>query len=409
PEVTENPDGSTTETVTNKDGSVTETTTSKPVTDEAGNTTTTTTETVTNQDGSTVETVTETVKAADGATTETKTEVKTAADGAATTTETVKATDAAGTTATAETKTVTAADGATASVETAVVATISTKAVTEAAAEHNVPITLPVSVVAPKAGDAASTVVTVALPEAAAAESTVKVEVPVSNMTPGTVAVIVKADGTEEIMDTTMGKNGAVIALEGSVTVKIVDNSKQFKDLNNAGKWITDAADYTSARGFFNGTGDGTTFTPEGDATRGAFITVLHRMAKTPEADAESKFEDLKEGAFYTDAVKWAAANEIVMGGDGYIGADDNITREQMVVMLYRYAEHLGLDVSARADMSEYTDADDISSWATDAVSWARAHGLMTGGGDGRIAAKDNTNRAQIAAVVMRFCEFVLD
>lgn len=398
---TTNPDGSTTTTITDKTtGAVTETTTSKPVTDAAGNTTQTTTETVTNKDGSTVETVTETVKAADGSTTETKTEVKTDADGVTTSTQTVKATDTTGTTA--EKVTETNAAGET---TTTVEATVSADAV--AAAEDNAPITLPVSVVAPKTGDTGSTVVTVALPETVTAESTVKVEVPVANMTPGTVAVIVNEDGIKEVVDTTMGKNGVVIALEGNFTVKIVDNSKQFEDLDNAGKWITDAADYTSARGYFNGTGTGTTFSPEGEATRGAFVTVLHRMARKPDAEEDHAFGDVKEGVFYTDAVKWAAANDIVTGDGNYFGADDNITREQMAVMLYRYAEKLGLDVSARADMSEYTDADETSIWAKDAVSWARAHNLMTGGGDGRIAATAETNRAQVAAVIMRFCETV--
>ncbi len=281
----------------------------------------------------------------------------------------------------------------------------STKVPVSSESDKEGPITLPIKVEATKNTEEAETI-DISVPPAVGA---VEVEIPVENMTPGTVAVIVKEDGTEEVVvDSTMGEKGVVIGLEGSVTVKIVDNSKKFEDLENAAQWAVDAADYTSARGIFNGISD-TQFAPSMDTTRGMFVTVLYRMEGAPEIDVESMFNDVSENAYYADAVEWGFENEIIKGyNEDIYGPDDCITRMQLAVMLYRYAQRLGLDVSARADLSGFTDIGEAESWGAEALSWANANGLLIGFGNGVMAPNGNATRAQVAAVLYRFRENVM-
>ena len=361
---TTNPDGSSTTTTTDKTtGAVTETTTSKPVTDAAGNTTQTTTETVTNKDGSK---------------TETKTEVKTDANGVTTSTETVKATDTTGTTA--EKVTETNAAGET---TTTVAAAVSDKAVT-AAAESGAPVTLPVEVTATTSAETAP-VVKVEVP---ATVSEVKVEVPVENVTPGTVVVIVREDGTEEIVKaTTMGENGVVVPLDGSATVKIVDNSKTFDDVA-AADWESDAVAFVSAREIFNGTGDAT-FDPDVDMTRGMMVTVLARYAGANTEGGE---------AWYDKGLDWAKENNVSDGSD----PTGKLTREQMAVMLYRYAG--SPDIGGQE--LNFPDARNVSDFAADAMNWAVESGLINGM-DGNLNPQGYATRAQLAAILMRFCQNV--
>ena len=382
-ETVKNPDGSTTTTVTDKKtGTVTETTTGKPVTDEDGNTTQTKTETVTNKDGSTTETVTETVKGADGSTSETQTVVSTDKDGATTTTETVKATDPTGTTATKTTET--NAEGET---TTSVEAAVSDKALTEAAKDE-APVTLPVEVAAPKAAEADSApVVKVEVPSTVSTENTVKVEIPVENPTPGTVAIIVKEDGTEEIVKTSvLGENGVVLTLDGSATVKIVDNSKHFEDVHPVDHWAGDTIDFVASREIFSGTGKNT-FSPDVAMTRAMLMTVLARYDG----------EDTTTGdTWYEKGMDWAKANGVSDGTN----PDANITREQLATMLYRYAgspEHDGA-------IDRFPDADAVSSYAAEAMRWAVSNGLIDGMDDGTLNPQGDATRAQVAAVLARFC-----
>ena len=382
-ETVKNPDGSTTTTVTDKkNGTVTEITTGKPVTDEDGNTTQTKTETVTKKDGSKTETVTETAKGADGSTSETQTVVSTDKDGATTTTETVKATDTTGTTATKITET-NAAGETTTSVEAAV----SDKALTEAAKDEAL-VTLPVEVAAPKADEANSApVVKVEVPSAVSTENTVKVEIPVEKATSGTVAIIVNEDGTEEIIKTSvLGENGVVLTLDGSATVKIVDNSKHFEDVHPVDHWACDTIDFVSSREIFSGTGNNT-FSPDVAMTRAMLMTTLARYDG----------EDTTTGAtWYEKGMDWAKNNGVSDGTN----PDANVTREQLATMLYRYAgspEHNG-------SVDRFPDADQISDFAAEAMRWAVANGLIDGMGDGTLNPQGNATRAQVAAVLVRFC-----
>lgn len=107
-----------------------------------------------------------------------------------------------------------------------------------------------------------------------------------------------------------------------------------------------------------------------------------------------------------SSAVKWAVKNEIVDGyGNGKFGPEDVITREQMAVILYRYAAFKGLDMTKTADLSKFTDSGKISSWAKPALSWAAAEGLVSGKGSGILDPLGSATRAEAAAILHRFCE----
>lgn len=172
--------------------------------------------------------------------------------------------------------------------------------------------------------------------------------------------------------------------------------------------WFYDAVSYVYEQGLMNGTSD-TAFEPDLTTTRGMIVTILYRLEESPAVTGTSSFADVAAGQYYADAVAWAAANDIVTGYDVYtFGPDDTITREQMAAILYRYADYKGYDVTAAADLSAYTDADDISTWAQTAMGWANAEELITGVTTTTLEPAGSASRAQVAAILMRFCETVV-
>lgn len=185
------------------------------------------------------------------------------------------------------------------------------------------------------------------------------------------------------------------------------DVSTAFSDVKTS-SWFYDAVQYAYDNGMMIGTGN-RTFSPNDTATRGMIVTILHRMDGTPSASGVN-FNDVTEGRYYSDAVSWASANGIVNGyGDGKFGPNDPITREQMATILYRYAQYKGYDVSRSADLSKYTDAGQISNSSNEAMLWANAEGLIIGVTTSALAPQDNATRAQVAMILMRFCESVVE
>ena len=133
-------------------------------------------------------------------------------------------------------------------------------------------------------------------------------------------------------------------------------------------------------------------------------VTVLYRLAGQPAADWENPFWDVPASAWFHDAVTWAWENDITGGvSSTHFGAGNAVTREQLAAFLYRYAQDQGYDTSARADLSGYSDAGLVSSYATEALSWANAQGLVLGFEDDSLRPQGTASRAQIAAVLMRF------
>ncbi len=235
-----------------------------------------------------------------------------------------------------------------------------------------------------------------------------KVEIPVTEFGPGTVAVIVHEDGTEEVVrDCTIGENGVVLNVEGDVTLKIVDKAETFADVEDANHWASNAVEFVAARELFKGTAENT-FTPNGSMTRGMMVTVLYRLAYEPDA-VEEGFADVKSDAYYSDAVAWAAENGVVNGyADNTFAPDDNVSREQLVTILHRYAQKKGYATKASGTLANFADAQSVSSWASDAMSWAVELGLVNGTDSTHISPAKSATRAEVATILMRFCEKVV-
>ena len=211
------------------------------------------------------------------------------------------------------------------------------------------------------------------------------------------VAVTEQADGTYTF---TM-PNGQV-----TVTVTFEETPLPFTDVTE-GDWFYDAVRCAYENSLMDGVGDNL-FAPNSETTRAQLATILYRLEGEPEVSGTSGFTDVEAGTWYTDAVAWAAANGIVNGvSETEFAPGKDITREQLATILFRYAEAKGYDVSARADLSAYPDADQIQSYAAESVAWAVAEGLIQGFEDNTLRPAGNATRAQIATILMRFCEGV--
>ena len=181
----------------------------------------------------------------------------------------------------------------------------------------------------------------------------------------------------------------------------------KFNDVS-ANDWFASAVDYVTGKGMMNGTADNI-FSPKANTTRGMVVTVLYRLENQPSTSAAS-FTDVASGAYYANAVAWANANGIVSGyGSGKFGPNDKVTREQLAAILYRYAQYKKYDVSVGEDTNilSYDDAQSISTYAIPAIQWACGAGVVTGKSGSKLDPKGNATRAEVAAMLMRFCENV--
>ena len=324
------------------------------------------TSTTTNADGS----VTKTETKSDG----TVVETTTGKDGSTTKTETKK--DGSSVT---EAK---AADGSTGTVktdkhgQTTAETTLSSKAI-EDAKKSGEAVKTPVEVKATRDSSTAPTV-KIELPRNS---GETKVEIPVSNVKPGTVAVLVHADGTEEIVKNSLPtEDGIQLTVNGGATVKIVDNSKDFIDTRN--HWAKDAIDFVSARGLVNGMND-SIYAPNNSTTRAQLWTILARQN-----DA-----DLNGGnTWYEKAQLWSKDKGVSDGAN----PNGTIDRAQMVTMLWRAAGQ-----PTAGGTANFTDVP-ADSYYANAVSWAVEGGITTGIGGGRFDPNSTCTRGQIATFLYR-------
>ena len=365
PETATKPDGTKVETVTKPDGTKVQTETKKD-----GSVTKTETKTETKPDGTKVETKNETVTNKDGSKVETRSEVKTDKNGVTSGTETTKTITADGSTGTTVTTTEIGES------KTVAETTLSNKAI-EDAKKNGEAVKAPVEVQATKNSSTAP-VVKVELPRNS---GETKVEIPVSNVKPGTVAVLVHPDGTEEILkDSIPTEDGIRLTVDGGATVKIVDNSKDFADTRD--HWAKDAIDFVSARGLVNGMND-STYAPNNSTTRAQLWTILARQN-----DA-----DLTGGnTWYENAQNWAKEKGISDGAN----PNADINRAQMVTMLWR-----AVGQPAAGGAASFTDVS-ADSYYAQAVAWAIENGITTGVGNGKFDPNATCTRAQIAAFLAR-------
>ena len=241
-----------------------------------------------------------------------------------------------------------------------------------------------------------------------------------------TVTVTVKPDEGYELDELTVtDKNGDSVKLTdkgdgkytfkmpaSKVTVEAVFTAAKVEGLPftdvTSGDWFYDAVAYVYDKGMMEGTTD-TTFAPAMNLTRSMIAQVLYNLEERPEAPGAAGFPDVAAGAWYADAVNWAAARGIVKGYDtGAFGPEDSVTREQLAAILYRYAQAKGYDTT-RGGMAvrEFSDSASISDWAQEAMAWAVNAQVLSGKGNGVLDPQGTATRAEVAQMLMNFGEHV--
>lgn len=196
--------------------------------------------------------------------------------------------------------------------------------------------------------------------------------------------------------------------VESETTEEVTEPSEEttmpFTDVDE-NDWFYDAVKYAYENELMSGTALDT-FSPDTNTTRGMIVSILYRLEGSPAITERAAFTDVESGQYYADAVAWAAANGIVSGYDAFtFGPNDNITREQMASILYRYAQYKGIDTSAAGNLAAFSDNASISAYARTAISWAVGEGLVSGMGDGTLAPQGQATRAQVASILMRFAQ----
>lgn len=231
------------------------------------------------------------------------------------------------------------------------------------------------------------------------------VTIPAADLGDGNVLVKVNADGTEEVVKKSIIVDGKIFAvLSENCTLKVDSSAKSFMD--TVSHWAKQNINFAAAHELFEGTSE-TTFSPEMPMDRAMLATVLYRL-ETAKAEGTNPFSDVPENIWYTDAVIWANAQDIVSGTGNGFEPTRAITRQEMVVMLYNYAKFLGMDTAGNGKLEGYTDADDVADWAKDAMNWAVGCGLITGRSAETLAPADNATRAEVATVMQRLIQLMV-
>ena len=169
--------------------------------------------------------------------------------------------------------------------------------------------------------------------------------------------------------------------------------------------WYYDAVAYVAENGIMSGT-DGSRFSPNGTLTRAMLSQILYAMEDKPAVSGAATFSDVAAGAWYADAVNWTAAQGIVAGmGENSFAPDAPVTREQLSLILYGYARYKGYDTSASVSLSGYADRDSVAVWAADSMGWAVSEGLISGRPGGYLDPAGTATRAEVAQILMNFCE----
>ena len=216
-----------------------------------------------------------------------------------------------------------------------------------------------------------------------------RVEIPVTNVTYGVVAILQKADGTTEVLKTsTITENGLSVTVQHGDTIQIVDKTKKFDDVA-ASHWGVDAITFVTSRELFSGTGE-TTFAPDVAMNRAMIVTVLSQLDGVDASSGEN---------WYDAGRQWAMEKGISDGSN----MEQNLTREQLATMLWRYAG----SPTPSADTSAYADHDNISTYAQQAMSWAVEQGILSGTSTNTLSPQGYATRAQVATMLMRFIESI--
>ena len=205
-----------------------------------------------------------------------------------------------------------------------------------------------------------------------------------------------------------IGKQTITVSYGGKeATFEVEILGLPFVDVTEAEEcsWYFKEVYYNYYKEIMTGT-DKTHFAPFENLARAQFAVILHRLSGKPAVSYTNRFPDVEKGIWYTDAILWAASTEVVNGytDSGLFGPSDNINREQMAVMMYRYAKYLKKDISAEADYSKFVDASDVNDFAKKAMSWAIGNKIITGKDhETRLDPQGYASRAECAIIIQRF------
>lgn len=235
---------------------------------------------------------------------------------------------------------------------------------------------------------------------------TVRVSIPINNPSAGTVAITVAKNGQETIVKTsTTGKDCVYVTLTGSTTLKVVDTSRNFNDVSR-NDWFHSAADFVTSRGLFHGM-DAVTFAPNATMSRAMLVTVLHNLENNPNYGTYTYFTDVQD-SWYATAATWATYNSYISGyPDRTFRGDENITREQLAVILYRYAGYPNAYNFVNTPIYNYYDYESISSYAWEAMYWAVNSGVLYTSGGNHLAPQQYATRAEVAQTFQNLVEYL--
>jgi len=220
------------------------------------------------------------------------------------------------------------------------------------------------------------------------------------NPTAGDVAAKINEDGSLEVIRKSAIIDGVVyVPFESGMKIIVINNAKSFIDIDT--HWAKSAIDFVTARDLFAGYGED--FRPGATVTRAMVVTVLHRLEGEILTASGKDFTDVPAGQWYSNAIDWASNNGIVLGYGETFAPNGLITREQLAAILYRYADHLGLDVSDRADLTDFGDMSSVSGYAVDAMEYCVANGFITGKPGMILDPKGYATRAELAVILQRF------
>jgi len=213
---------------------------------------------------------------------------------------------------------------------------------------------------------------------------------------------LIAEKGIENISEEVLDIATKIDSLQTDVdrAVNILKSEKLYKDVSE--HWAKNSIYFVSERNLFQGTGEGI-FSPDDNVTRAMLVTVMHRMADKPTAEKIS-YKDVSSEYWAADAISWAAANEIAQGtSENNFSPDGLITREQLTVILYRYAMQSGMTNEEKADINSFLDSKNISAWASEALSWAVGNRIINGRSDNALDPSGTATRGEIATILQRY------
>lgn len=243
--------------------------------------------------------------------------------------------------------------------------------------------------------------------------SPVRVSIPINSPTAGTVAILVDKNGKEEIvMTSTTGYDAVEVTLSGSTTIKVADLSKRFLDVDHR-HWYKDAADFATSRGLFNGVSH-THFDADGYMSRAMLVTVLYNLEGKPYGDFGFYYgyygalSDVK-GKWYETATTWAINEGHISGfEDSTFRGEEYITREQLAMILYRYAGYPSVKSYVNSSLTDYLDYATISPYAYEAMQWAACSGVLYNAGRDKLSPKQPVTRGEVAQTFKNLVEFLV-